>query len=100
VIPDRIEREYDIGFLITTAPSVIYTSHERRPVEQLQTTPADMPDLTFGRVPSKSAHQSDDLVPDEYLGDAAEALPDRRGMQIDPTYWRAAAAMVVYGPSV
>ena len=74
IITERLEREFNLD-LITTAPSVIYHIHLTDGTMIEMHNPADMPDTTRIDRIEEPWIKATILVPDEYLGARAEAVP-------------------------
>ena len=74
IITERLEREFNLD-LITTAPSVIYHIYMTDGTKIEMHNPADMPDPTRIDRIEEPWIEATILVPDEYLGARAEAVP-------------------------
>ena len=73
IVRERLEREFNLD-LITTAPSVIYHIYMNDGTMKELHNPADMPDVTYIDHIEEPWIKATILVPDEYLGQRAEAV--------------------------
>jgi len=83
VIQERIQREYDIG-LIVTAPSVVYKVKKKNSdKETIVDAPSKMPDLGRDDVTLEPYVKMEVLTPSEYNGAIIELGQERRGILKD-----------------
>ncbi len=85
IIPQRLEREFDLN-LITTTPGVIYKIKKRDgSVDELQ-NPIDMPDPAQIESIEEPWIKATIITPDQYLGAIIKICQDKRGSQNNLTY--------------
>lgn len=94
IIQERLIREYDLD-LITTAPSVVYQVHLRSGESMEVHNPADLPDPARIMSMDEPWIKATIMVPDEYLGNVLSLCTEKRGMQLDLSYF-GNRVMVVY----
>ena len=83
IIPERLEREYNLE-LITTAPSVVYKLYMKRRRDARDAQPRQYAERTLETI--EDLIKATVIVPSEYLGGVVELCQERRGKQrISPT---------------
>jgi GTP-binding protein LepA len=96
VIQERIQREYDIG-LIVTAPSVVYKVKKKNSGEELIVdAPSKMPDLGRDDVTLEPFVRMEILTPSEYNGAIIELGQERRGLLKDIKFLTPTRSTIVY----
>lgn len=86
IIQERLEREFNLD-LITTAPSVIYKVHLRTGEVTEVHNPADLPDPTQIEFIEEPWIKATIFVPQEYLGNVINLCTEKRGEQIEQSYY-------------
>lgn len=86
IIQERLEREFNLD-LITTAPSVIYKVHLRAGEVIEVHNPADLPDPTQIEFIEEPWIKATIFVPQEYLGNVINLCTEKRGDQIEQSYY-------------
>lgn len=96
VIQERIQREYDIG-LIVTAPSVVYKVKKKHSDEEIIVdAPSKMPDLGRDDVTLEPFVRMEILTPSEYNGAIIELGQERRGVLKDIKFLTPTRSTIVY----
>lgn len=98
VIQERIQREYDIG-LIVTAPSVVYKVKKRNSDEGdelVVDAPSKMPDLGRDDMTLEPFVRMEILTPSEYNGAVIELGQERRGVLKDIKFLTPTRSTIVY----
>ena len=94
IVQERLDREFDLD-LITTAPSVIYCINSRDGRQIDIHNPSDFPDPQTIESILEPWIKATIMVPGEYLGSVLALCTDKRGIQIDMTYF-SGRIMLVY----
>ncbi len=95
IVQERLEREFGLS-LVTTAPSVAYQIVTTNGDVSEVDNPAALPDPTFLEEFREPFIRAQILVPADHLGAVLELCQNRRGTQIDLTFYDTSNALVVY----
>ena len=95
VIQERLEREYNLG-LIMTAPSVVYHVYRTDGNMVEVSTPADLPPQTEIDRIEEPCVKATVIVPKDYVGAVMEISQEKRGVFQTMDYLDATRVMVVY----
>ena len=95
VIQERLEREYNLG-LIMTAPSVVYHVYHTDGTMREVSNPADLPPATEIEHIEEPCVKATVIVPKDYVGAVMEISQEKRGVFQTMDYLDATRVTVIY----
>ena len=95
VIQERLEREYNIG-LIMTAPSVVYHVYRTDGTKRMVSNPAELPPATEIDHIEEPCVKATVIVPKDYVGAVMEISQEKRGVFQTMDYLDATRVTVIY----
>ena len=95
VIQERLEREYNLG-LIMTAPSVVYHVYRTDGTMREVSNPADLPPQTEIDHIEEPYVKATVIVPKDYVGAVMEISQEKRGIFKTMDYLDATRVMIIY----
>jgi GTP-binding protein LepA len=83
IIQERLEREYDLEDLLTTAPTVVYELAMKNGDVRYVSNPSKLPDMADVDEMREPIVRASILVPQEFVGNVIAECENRRGTQKD-----------------